>query len=334
MFLNINCNLFAKEVRPFSKKAKPNDAKKSELDPNKLVSKLGSAPQACTINALAPESPQEKIHKHWLTFLKNGHNTKEHLKFLQDNKVEIKIVRSLPSSSIASFYALYEDGNVYISQDMIDVVSSAIKKQNWGYSEDRHLEVIAQKTIDLIVHEIRHAMTAKELDDLLKTKFPLPLEEDEILSYHDQSKAIADFQDPFFLTDVRTEVLDDMQKQLYNTYIENSQDGIKSYIRQWNPVNSALSKPEDLLKWISSNQKMITNGLGMLQQRLKEIRNTPINDRSSDLAKEEVSLVNTETDYVRNLETLGMARSVIGDSEKFAILQTFYRSKINERFKK
>lgn len=329
----INSNLTAKSIQP-PKKSKAKAAKKVELDPNKVVSGLGSAPQACSTTASMPETPQDKIRKHWLAFIKNGHSTKEHLKFMEDNKVDIKIVQSIPGSSMSSFYALYEDGNIYVSQAMIDEVTAAIKKQNWGYSEDRLLEVIAQKTADLVVHEIRHAITDKELQALLKTKFPLPLEEDELLAYHDQSRAIADFQDPFFLTDVRTEALDQMQTQLYSAYINSSPEGIKSYIRQWNPVNSILSKQEDLLKWFSSNQKMMNNGLEKLQQRLKEIRSAPSNGRSTELSQEEANLVRTETDYIRNLETIKIAQTMIGDSEKFAIIQNFYQAKLKERFGK
>lgn len=339
VFACVNSNLVAKSIQPPKKakvtaKAKAKATKKIELDPNKLVVGVGLTPQACSTTALMPETPQDKIRKHWLAMIKNSQSTKEHLKFLEDTKADIKIVPSIPGSSMSSFYALYEDGNIYVSQAMIDEVTATIKKQNWGYSEDKLLEVVAQKTADLVVHEIRHAITDKELQALLKTKFPLPLEEDELLAYHDQSRAIAEFQDPFFLTDVKTEALDQMQTQLYNAYINSSPEGIKSYIKQWNPVNSILSKQEDLLKWFSTNQKMINNGLGKLQQRLKEIRSTPSNGRAPDLVQEEANLVKTETDYIRNLETIKIAETTIADSEKFTIIQNFYKSKLKERLGK
>jgi len=279
-------------------------------------------------SALAAPGAQIKLKTLWLNFITKGKTTKAHLKFLNDSKTEINIVESIPNSGLTSFYALYENGKIYISLEMLDSVITAIRKLRLGYDDSKLLEVVAQKTVDLIVHEIRHAITATELNATLKGNFPLPLEEDELLSYQEQARAIAEFQDPFFLTDIRTEVLDDMQTQLYSSYMGGSCDGYKDYIRQWNPVRSILAQPEELNKWFNDTRKMINLGLARLQERLREIRNLPASERDDELKQEEAKLVKTETDFLRNLEVLKISQEFINNEETFFVIQNFYREKV------
>lgn len=279
-----------------------------------------------------PLSMQNRIQAHWLSLMGKGTSTKEHSKFLKEESIPIKIIESIPGSSMTSFYASYEDGTIYVSKQMLDKINSMIEKQDFGYDAAKRSEVIAEKTADLIVHELRHAMIEKDLRQRLQKNFPLPVLEDEVLAYHDQSRAIAIFQNPFFLTDVRTEVLDDMQKELYGAYIENSSKAIADYIQKWNKVPSILSNKDDLLKWFASNRKGIDMGLDRLQRRLKEIRETPADKRSSDLEQEEAKLVKTETGFLKNIDILESARTVVSDPDQFAIVQGYYRQKLSERF--
>lgn len=272
----------------------------------------------------------DELHSQWMVLIKNNFSTKVHNTFLETKQIEIKIVETLPSTSQSSFYAQYEDGKIYVSQEMLDTVAASISKLGMGYSDAKLIEIVARKTADLIIHEIRHAITAEQLKEVLQVNFTLPLEEDELLSYQDQARAIGEFQDPFFLTDIKTEALDDMQRNLYSTLMEGSCRGYIQYVRTWNPVNSILSGQKKLLNWFENNRNYIFRGLAMVQKRLEEIRSIDPSIRS-ELKEEEVKLLKVESDYLKNLATLKLSQNIISDDAKFEILRSFYQTKIEER---
>lgn len=267
---------------------------------------------------------EEALVQNWTKILETYRSTREHSAFLRKKGVAIRLVDHIETSLSGSFLASYESDGIQVSRPVLQEVAAELRAR--GSSEDELAEVIAVKTIDLIGHELRHAIDAAELKRNYGIQFPIGYLEDELSAYFDQAQIIEEAiaQNPVydFIDIYKSEYLDSLHKELLQAWQSEGLAGLEGYINRWNPVPSVLKADRlYLLSTLQGYRPPILTALERVRKREAELRQGNDPDALREIVANRQALE-------RNLSALNTVIPVVESAPLFEKLIVFSKSRL------
>lgn len=274
------------------------------------------------ITALAEAAPNDnaslylQVTSHWNEILASYQTTKEHVRFLNEQKVQIIVIKDMENSLSGSLLASYEADGIHVNQLLIDEMAAGLKSR--GISDEEIPEIIALKTVDLIGHELRHGIDSARLFKEYNIEFPIGYLEDELSGYVDQISIIAEVnrKNPLFVYDdiYSTPEVDGNRNELLAAF-EDGQTGIEKYIHRYNTVPSVLSIDRIyFIKTLKDYLDLNARGLAKVHDRIKALK---LVNKTADVIEELRKLDKVKASYERNNEFLYKAISVLENEENY-----------------
>ncbi|MBI3505211.1 MAG: hypothetical protein HY059_10235 [Proteobacteria bacterium] len=151
---------------------------------------------ACLCAALARPAAtfdaavRDSLTRAWAADLAALESTREHAAFLKERGVPIRIVYPAERRMAAGQFAEHDRGAVYVSGLLVDSAAGSLEYQD--VPRGRVAAVLSRRTVQIVAHELRHAMNAAAVERRAGMAFRGALIEDEASAYLDQAKVRAE----------------------------------------------------------------------------------------------------------------------------------------------
>lgn len=154
-----------------------------------LLVLLLTALTARDAGALAWRELDKDYTRTTVSTLKRLEATREHARFVLRRRVELYITDSdahMNPGAFASYNLQYKV--MYMDKDRL--MNGAMELKEMGFRTDEIGDILAWKTLPIIVHELTHAMTDARSEKNLGVRFLLTVLEDELICFFDELLAL------------------------------------------------------------------------------------------------------------------------------------------------
>ncbi|MBI4051431.1 MAG: hypothetical protein HY400_02880 [Elusimicrobia bacterium] len=260
------------------------------------------------------EDIKSQIVAEWSRLLSELPSTQEHASFLSSHGLTFTF--SAKESSLASF-APWEPSIIKINGKILGEAIEALKSESVSSQKIAH--IVAVKTLPLIAHEIRHAMT----QDRLKTHGigSCMFLENEMISHTDEVGVIADMKKhkPILWQSYSIPHIEDHYIKLEQAWNQPGPEKFLDFVflRYGNKDISVFSTSDELTQYFNPKITERRNA----RQRLNNMLSEP----DPELAKQIRDLILKED---KVLSLFQDAFNIVSDSTRWADLKSSYTSEI------
>lgn len=249
--------------------------------------------------------------------------TRDHFLFVKKEDIDLKVI--MPGDRMqATTLGLYVDreNSMFLNRSML--LKGAEELRRKGTPDSVIPEILAWKTIHIVVHEIRHGMNSQGLIAKKGVYFPLTYIEDEYIAFIDQMATIHE------VLVVRPELWEierilDIEKNVA-VLIEAQQrsvDGLKALVRaqpRYAQKPAVLSGNAGILADVRRREEEFEE---LLRGHLRAIRR-----EYPDPAEFAEHRKDALEQYAPTLEDLRLGREFLEDSRKYKALRSFVRREL------
>lgn len=151
------------------------------------VAARAAAPAASSEAGLLTAEESEAVQRAWFGMLSSIEGLREHGEFLGSGRVRISIEEN-DFPGLQNALAVYSSGRLRIKRQLLDEGKKALLKQ--GVEPKDLCDALAARTLPLVVHELRHGITDRQVREAVGLPFQAALIESEVLAYADQLRAV------------------------------------------------------------------------------------------------------------------------------------------------
>jgi hypothetical protein len=253
------------------------------------------------------------LKSQWVEQMRSMDETWAHGTFLKAGRMSLDVVDPW-HFGLRKALAGYSEDHIRVNRDFLNLAKKSLLSQ--GVGRESLVEVLAAKTLSLIVHEVRHGLTARGIRKATGMEFKCGLIEDEVLAYMDKLRAInalsrkrpglASYKIPWERTSEKN----------IKFFGRKGIDAVDGYVREFSKVDSVFT---------SSREDMIADYRDIENEFQGIVKDLTETGASQDLEGAEL-LTNASEVVARTAASI----EFLSDPARFEALKAFFKARYIE----
>lgn len=267
-----------------------------------------------------------------VSLLKRLPSTREHWRFVQKERIPLEVTDN-PAHVDDNILGAYDmvDRHIYI--DSVELLRAAEGLVDDGVSNKTTAEVLAWKSLPVVVHELTHGMIHDRVWRLYGRPFVFPSLEDEKLAFYDECLALFDMFDekPELWSRERLLEMDKTQAMVLKAWLRGPAGLEELVTALYDERPSLLTEKDDSLRLIAQRRaESLRNSIAVMRAASRAA--TAYGPEMAGVSQRFLAdLPQTLAHAETSLKLVGAAHDILSDPDSLKRLKAFYKAELETR---